>query len=128
MFQYHKNGKMLIKCPFLINYKEDADLGLQSSNGIYMNDEIIASSYSIYRREYDIYQKPGTKVRGYFKNGEFYYTEYDAVKITPHNGYIYIDIPSNHSYEYDRGDLFPRRRADVRQRRRGGDPLSAGRV
>lgn len=87
--------------PFLINYKEDGDLGLQSSNGIYMNDEIVASSYSIYRREYDIYQKPGTKVRGYFKNGEFYYTEYDALKITPHNGYIYIDIPSNHSYEYD---------------------------
>ena len=87
--------------PLLITYKKDEDLGLQSFNGIYMNDEIVASSYSIYRREYDIYQKPGTKIQGYFKNGEFYYTEYEALKITPHDGYIYIDIPSSHSYEYD---------------------------
>ena len=68
--------------PLLINYKKDDDLGLQSFNGIYMNDEIVASSYSIYRREYDK-------------------TEYEALKITPHDGYIYIDIPSSHSYEYD---------------------------
>lgn len=102
---YKSKDKYGILNPFMLNYKKDSALGLSEHFGAYLNAEEVAASYSIYRREYDIYQKPGVKIQGYFRRGEFYFNTGNrsaaSVKMTPRPGYIYIDIPTQYAYQYD---------------------------
>ena len=92
------------KDPFMLNYVTNGILGLNEAQGAYSNDSL-SGSHSIYRREYDIYQKPGSKIKGYYYEGEFYYQQThsrdSADKIVPHPGFIYIDINTNYAYQYN---------------------------
>lgn len=93
--------------PMVLDYSTDIPLGVTPAEGLYegsVSTDII--SYSIYRREYNIYQKPGTRITGYYIDGNFYYnipgTSADSLPITPHDGYIYVDTPTQYTYQYDR--------------------------
>lgn len=61
------------------------------------------SNYSIYRREYEIYQNPQKKIIGYYnsEDSKFYKDEAFSEEVSPKNiQYVYQDTNSGYLYKY----------------------------
>ena len=85
----------------MLNYNTDDNLNLVSSRGISsLNSESGGNNFSIYRREYEVYELPGIKIRGYLVNNQFY-LDSDYKNLAPLNSsYLYVDINSGLVYKY----------------------------
>lgn len=89
--------------PITINFKSSAAFAMLQSQGVCALLGLGDTKYSVYRREYEVYEKPCNKVRGYVSSNKknFYYREDSDFLITPQRGRIYEDIPTGAWYEYN---------------------------
>ena len=94
------NMKLL---PITISYKSSTAFAAEQSQGVCALLGLGDTKYSVYRREYEVYEKPCNKVRGYISldKKNFYYREDSDFLITPQKGRVYEDIPTGAWYEYN---------------------------
>jgi len=108
---YENIGSLKFNSGIAFNYTTDVSRGYSLSAGMAINVSVNNSvRYSIYRREYNIYKKPGNEIVGWFDpsadggNGAFYYIDNNnnrkQVKYIPNSNYIYIDANTNCAYMY----------------------------
>ena len=96
-----KRPKLEKLTPLMFNYETDGELAITPPYGAFMSSERTSASYSLYRREYDVYQKPAVRVNGYYRDSAFFYEQSSSARVTPRRGYVYIDKNTGVSYEYD---------------------------
>ena len=89
--------------PITISYKSSTSFAAKQSQGVCALLGLGDTKYSVYRREYEVYEKPCNKVRGYISSNkkDFYYREDNNFLITPQRGRVYEDIPTGAWYEYN---------------------------
>lgn len=60
------------------------------------------TSYSIFRREYDVYKRPEPSIEGYIHDNQFYLDNNYSHPVIPNTNTLYIDLNSDHRcYKYD---------------------------
>lgn len=105
MFPNYKNIENFeYATPLMLNYTLDTDLDINVYQGLYGLDGGQGNQYSIYRREYEVYQRPGDKIFGYRNesNGKFYEDKRYSKEIVPVVGKYYVDKVTNFMYRYNK--------------------------
>jgi hypothetical protein len=97
------NFKLL---PITINYKTDSAFSAKKSQGLCGLLGLGDTKYSLYRREYEVYERPCNKIRGYISGDKktFYYQNVKTQNrevITPQVNRVYENVPDGFWYEYD---------------------------
>ena len=89
--------------PIIVNYTEDKELGVSEDGGLCALSSENVQNYSIYRREYEIYERPGIKIKGYYLQGNFYKENVISSQnlIIPRKEMIYVDINTQYYYSYN---------------------------
>lgn len=89
--------------PMLCTFAADDSFDLSSMQGICALEEGVGNKYSIYRREYEIYERPGNKIQGYYNNvdGKFYEDLGHSSEIKGRDGWLYFDKSDNILYSYN---------------------------
>ena len=86
--------------PVMLNYDIDYNLNLQEEEGII--GDSIGTEYSIYKREYEVYQRPGNRLEGYLIDGNFYENQTTgSAELKKNSSFLYIDKPTNIVYNYN---------------------------
>ena len=86
--------------PVMLNYSVDYNLNLQADEGII--GDATGTEYSIYKREYEVYQKPGERVEGYLINNTFYEGQTTGSReLRKTSSFLYIDKPTQIVYSYN---------------------------
>lgn len=103
VFPNYRNIELLDKStPLILNYTIDNALDIKEYQGLYGLDGGQGNQYSIYRREYEVYERPGVKIKGYYSNGSFYEDSAMTIRITPRAGVYYVDQNTNYMYKYNK--------------------------
>ena len=92
--EYNIHDSTSQTAPMIESYVSDAQLDINSSAGISAAGGAFSNA-TIYRREYNVYNRPGVKIQGYYYGGKFYYSANDhssANEIKPRTGIIYENI------------------------------------
>ena len=87
--------------PIINSFIQNNANSLKTWEGLLPSSLVSSKKYSIFRREYQVYLKPGRKIFGYLYQGIFYEDENLTKKLTAIPGVIYIDINSEYYYQYD---------------------------
>lgn len=92
--------------PITINYKTGSAFAAKQSQGLCGLLGSGDTKYSIYRREYEVYEKPCNKIRGYISDDKkiFYYHNEKTKNrevITPQVNRVYENVSDGFWYEYD---------------------------
>lgn len=86
--------------PIINSFKEDIKYSVQPYSGLAPASLLSSEKYSIYRREYNVYMRPGLKMYGYYYDGEFHEKTSDVImKHIP--GVNYIDLDTQYCYQFD---------------------------
>lgn len=90
---------------FMADYAVDDDFVMSPYQGLASASSATSvSEFSVYRREYGVYERPGQKIRGYYRDGSFYRDEeYSSLMESPSPSFMYVDIPTNLVYSYSNG-------------------------
>lgn len=96
------NMKLL---PITINFNTSATFAAKQSQGVCALLGLGDTKYSVYRREYEVYEKPCNKIKGYISSDQKNFSYLEDFKknilITPQRGRVYEDIPTGVWYEYN---------------------------
>ncbi len=103
--EYKDNELSKNTSPMIQNYTKDDSFDLTNYQGMCALSSQSGNHYSVYRREYEVYERPGKKVIGYYysPDGLHYYFYKDAAHtemISPRNGWCYIDGVTKLCYQY----------------------------
>lgn len=91
--------------PVVINFKESSSYTLQQYEGLVAVSEEGSKNYSIYRREYEVYDRPWPKIKGYLYNNKFYTAPDHVTEITPRTKTLFIDMSKeDHQWSYEYSD------------------------
>lgn len=94
--------------PIIENYTYESNGSGQeiaTSEGYGAKPTYGSQNYSIFRREFEVYERPGYKINGYYNpvDKQFYYeysnNTYRKI-ITPREGIVFIDMTNNNQYYY----------------------------
>lgn len=102
---YRDNEEMKKSTPIIENYSSDSTYyNVDDSQGLCgLSANKSGDQYSVYRREYEVYERPGAKIEGFYINGSFYSDDGGRNLITPRDGWYYIDKTSRLGYLYSGG-------------------------
>ena len=103
-FKIEKDNFKLL--PITINYKASSAFAIKQSQGLCGLLGLGDTKYSLYRREYEVYEKPCNKIRGYISDDKkiFYYCNEKTKNrevITPQVNRVYENVSDGFWYEYD---------------------------
>lgn len=89
--------------PIVLNFSTSAQFATDYAQGVCSLNGILGDShYSVYRREYEVYQRPGDTIKGYYKDGWFYSDKSCTESIKTLNTRLYyIDITTGYWYSYN---------------------------
>jgi hypothetical protein len=105
---YLNNDSTKDSAPIIENYTvEDSGSGqfINMSEGYGAKPTYGSQDYSIFRREFEVYERPGYKIQGYYNPiDKQFYAEYSDNTyrnlITPRENVIFIDMKDNNQYFY----------------------------
>ena len=102
IFANYLNNTNTSTCsPIIHNYTESEKYGAQPYQGVAAVGQSSSQNYSIFRREYEVYDRPGAKIHGYY-DGSAFYEDSDYTKvIIPRSGLIYIDDNTEYYYQFN---------------------------
>lgn len=103
--EYSENELSKKSSPMIQNYTKDESFDLAESQGMCAISGGGGNNYSVYRREYEVYERPGKKIYGYYYAPDglhyyFYEDEAHTTMLEPRSGWYYIDKPSMLCYLY----------------------------
>lgn len=103
---YYLNSSTATSYPVINSFKEDNVFDTTAVYGLVPANGKSKDKYSIYRREYQVFLKPGPKIYGYYYANDFYEDAEHTKKIIPKEGYIFVDyapsgnVDKNYYYAY----------------------------
>lgn len=98
---YLKHESTELIYPVISSYQSDVAFNAEVWDGLVPVSAFTSQDYSIYRREYQVYIKPGLRKYGYLYEGDFYEDESHTIELPPMSGVNYIDIPTEYYYNFD---------------------------
>lgn len=104
--EYVTHNSTADTAPIIESYIDDFQLNVNPRVGISASGASFTNA-TIYRREYNVYNRPGVKIQGYYHGNNFYYRKpfTDENLIIPRSGILYEDITDDdentgHYYYY----------------------------
>lgn len=107
---YYLSPATEFSSPVINNFTEDKTYDVYAVYGLTIAGYNSKDKYSIYKREYQVFLKPGPKIFGYYYKNDFYEDSAHTKKITPREGYIYVDyarsanVDRNYYYVYKKSN------------------------